>query len=684
MKKQYKTIQGITLFLMLVFSISGTAWGAGFPLIFTDSGGKEITVQAAPQRVVSLVPSVTEMLLRIGAGDAVKGITYHSVLPQETAGKVIMGGFFRPDLDRVAAVEPDMIFYADLHKDVPKRFAGKDTLLVQLLPSSLEQSFAHLALLGSIFGHEDKAAEIIAEEKAVLSLIARKTAQIPGEKRQRVMRLMGGDVLMAPGDDSFQNEYIRAAGGIAPEFGRTGNIIPVSLEEWRNFNPQVLYACGGDRTALSILDQPGWKEVDAVRNKRIFFFPCDLTCRAATHQGYFTAWLAARIYNEAFGKPENFVLPEQVVSRKPIPLEVPYLDKAEIVESDIKDFRNKTVLLHLSKPMQVVSTLEGQRKGISTVGNHYFPPPSWGLGHQQGLAALNRSTRKVLGLDGKSTAMLFTGADMDNLAVVKEAYRDMEVTALVTAGVMGNALRMAADEGGFYEPDSLDKERMNQKKPGTINILLLSNMQLSPRAMTRALISATEAKSAALQDMDIRSSRSRRSNRATGTGTDNIIVVEGEGTPIDATGGHTKMGELIARTVYAGVQEAVYKQNGLVTGRSVFQRLKERKVDLSTLSRYFAGKDGNARSLRTKVEQLLLDPKYAGFITALMAVADDAGKGLVQDTAGIDLWCRTIAAEIAGKPVALPAPYSTEQKEDPLPPVLAQGLTALFSGVAEQ
>ncbi|MCI5167485.1 MAG: hypothetical protein D3903_15665 [Candidatus Electrothrix sp. GM3_4] len=156
------------------------------------------------------------------------------------------------------------------------------------------------------------------------------------------------------------------------------SIISVSLEEWQKFNPQVLYACGGDRKALSILDQPGWKEVDTVRNHRIFFFHCDLTCRAATHQGYFTSWLAARIYGDAFSKATNFVLPEKVVNSKPLKLDLDYVHKAEIVESDIKDFRNKTLLLQLNKPMRVVSTLEGQREGITTVANHYFPPPSWG------------------------------------------------------------------------------------------------------------------------------------------------------------------------------------------------------------------------------------------------------------------------------------------------------------------
>ncbi|MDU9047355.1 MAG: adenosylcobinamide amidohydrolase [Candidatus Electrothrix sp. Rat3] len=673
-----------TLLLILILLLSGTAWGADFPLRFQDSGEKEIILKATPQRVVSFVPSVTEMLLRIGAGDRVKGITYHSVLPPEAAGKEIIGGFLKPDLDKVAKLEPDLIFYADLHKELIQPFAGKATL-VELSPSSLEQSFAQLDLLGRMFNCEDRAARIIAEEQRQLAVIADKTARIPVEERQRVMRFMGRDTLMAPGDDSFQNDYIRAAGAIAPEFGKTGNIISVSLEEWQKFNPQVLYACGGDLKALTILDQPGWNEVDAVRNHRIFFFHCDLTCRAATHQGSFVSWLAARIYADEFSEPKNFVLPEEVVNRKPVQVEVPYVDKAEIVESDIKDFRNKTVLLHLNNPMRVVSTLEGQREGITTVANHYFPPPSWGLGHEQGLATLNESVRKVLGLNAESTAMLFTGADMDNLAVVKKSYQDMEVIALVTAGVTGNAMRMSVDEGLFYEPDSLDREKIKKKKPGTINILLLSNMQLSPRAMTRALITATEAKSAALQDMDIRSGVSPRNNQATGTGTDNIIVLEGAGLPIDSSGGHTKMGELIARAVYAGVQQAMHLQNGLVSKRSVFQRLKERKIDLGVLSRHFiekVGKKGDAKILRQRVEQLLLEPKYAGFLTAIMAVSDDYAKGLVRNTEGIDLWCEAVAADIAGKKAVLSesADIDIGPTTDLLPPVLAKGIGALFNG----
>lgn len=651
------------IIFIILFLLQPRALLASQAITFIDSSGAEIHLKEQPERVVSLVPALTEMLLRIGVDKPLVGLTHHSVLPPGAAGREVVGGFFSPNLERVAALKPDVIFYNALQKDVEPFFRGK-AILIQLSAKSIAESFEHIRLLGTIFNHQDKAEQIIAEEQRQLTVIRRKIAQIPTEKRQRVMRLMGRDKVMGPGDDSFQNEYIRAAGGIAPQFGKDGSIISVDLDQWQQFNPQVLYGCGGERQTMTILDQPGWRDVEAVDNNKILFFPCALTCRAATHPGYFASWLAARIYGQQFSEPTHFVLPEQVVSRKSLALDLDYVERAEIIDSDIKDFRNKTVALHFNKPMTVVSTLEGQRTGITTVANHYFPPPAWGLGHQQGLAVLRQSTQQVLGLAPDSTAMLFTGANMDNLAIVQKSFKDMEVTALVTAGVQSNAVRMAADTGNFYEPERVGRH----KKPGTINILLMSNMKLSPRAMTRAIISATEGKSAALQDMDIRSTYSSAVNQATGTGTDNIIVVEGSGLAIDSSGGHSKMGELMARAVYEGVQEAVWRQNGLVARRSVFQRLKERHINIHTIVKKYGGQE----ALRKKVETLLLDPQYGNFIKSLMAISDDYEKGLITDLTSVKLWCQTM---VGGEFAIF---------DNDLPEVMNLGLSALLAMASHQ
>lgn len=661
------------LLVVFLFFLPLQSYGKVYPHSFIDSTGSKITVSAQPRRIVSLVPSVTEMLKRIGAADSVIGMTYHSVMVPEPTQKTIVGGFFRPDMDRVATLKPDMIFYGTPHEELVQQFKNT-AVLVRLTANSINDAFHHIRLLGALFGKEREALAIISEEQRQLSIIAAKIKSIPAKKRKRVMRIMGRDKVSAPGDDSFQNKYIQLAGGIPPVFDENGSAIPVTLDQWRRFNPQVIYGCGDDRKLLKKLEGPGWREVEAIRNKQVFFFPCDLTCRAATHPGFFVSWLAATIYRNEFSDPDEFINKERIVKQKKVDIHLDYVDRADIVYSDIKDFRQKTLLVRLKQPVSVVSTLEGQRENITAIANHYFPPPAWGLGHSQGVGGLRSDTLEVLGLHQQSTSMLFTGADMDNLAVVKKSFREMEVIAAVTAGVQGNAMRMVADTGLFYEPDS----KKVKKNPGTINILLLTNMKLSPRAMTRAIISVTEGKTAALQDMDIRSSYSSRFLQATGTGTDNVLVVGGTGIEIDGSGGHTKMGELIARAVYEGVIKAVGKQNGLSRKRSIFLRLKERKINLYDIcSRYGGGH--KARRLTSEMERLLFEPYYSGFLTAVMAISDQYEQGLISDTGVLESWINGLANQIAAKEIVV-----QERDLGEYPVLLEKGLLALLAGAYER
>lgn len=639
-------------------------------ITFTDSSSKEISITTRPAGIVSLVPSVTEMLLRLGADKAVIGDTHHDIWPAETAEKVIVGGFFNPDLDRVAALEPDTIFYAEIQEGVVERFEGQATL-INLTASSIDEGFEHIRLLGRLLERKEMAEEIITEQQRQLALIKKKTEQIPDKKRLRTVRLMERDTVMVPGDDSFQNEHIKRAGGIAPQFGENGSIIAPELLKWQQFNPQVIYGCGGDREVLPILSQPGWGDVDAVKNNRVIFFPCDLTCRAATNTGYFVSWLAARLYEQEFSDPDQAVLPAKVVDRETVELGFEYVQKAEKLYSDILDFRNKSLVIQLKTPMTILSTLDGWRQDISYIGNHYFPPPSWGLGHNEGLKGLRKRTFAALDLEEENSAMLFTGADMDSLAIATTQFKEMKVTALVTAGVKGNAVRMGKDVGAYYELEKQD-EGEKKKKPGTINIILLTNTTLSKRAMTRALISAVEAKSAALQDLDIRSTATPGVNPATGTGTDNILVVQGTGPQVDATGGHTKMGELMAKAVYKGVMEAIAKSNGITSKRSIFARLKDRKTNVRELSRLYDYRS----ELGSGLEQLLLEPEYSSFIAAAFAISDQYERGLIVDLGSFDRWCQTIAQHIAGRQVEV---HEVEAPDQPL--VMKKAFGALVTGL---
>ncbi len=658
-----KTLRFLVFLVLLCVTLPAFA----VPVTFTDSIGQTFSIQHPPSRVVCLVPSVTEMIFRIGAGKKVIGVTYHSTYPPAASLKPVVGGFFSPSLKRIAALHPDMIFASALQKGVLEEFRGECPVVV-LEANSVAEIYRHLEILGEIFNREAKAQQLIHGIKAELALLKKKTDRIPLKKRKRVIRIMGRKRVMAPGDDSFQNQYIRLAGGIPPVFGKKGAIVVVTRKEWRHFNPQVIYGCGGDRAVIrKILSQPGWRDVDAVRNGAIYFFPCALTCRASTHAAYFAAWLSAVIYGRFYANKFHQVTRDHEVWSKPVPISFEYVSSARILCSRIADFLNKTLLITFKHPLRILSTLDGPRRGITVVGNHYMPPQIWNISYLMGFRAFRQRVYNTLGLQRWRTSLLMTGADMDNLSVQTRKFREITVTALITAGVRSNAMRMSKDIGKFYEP-------------GTINVILMTNCHLTQRAMARAIITATEAKTAALQDLDIRSAYTGMHNQATGTGTDNILVVEGEGTRIDNAGGHTRMGELIADVVYRGVRQAVFKQNGIVGRRSVFQRLNERHISLYDL---IPDNGLGSRIPKMKavadLEGLLLKPEYAAFIETAFAVSDQFEAGLIKTLAPYRLWCERMVSEISGRhPKTL---INLVNRSCKLPQALKMALNALLNGI---
>jgi iron complex transport system substrate-binding protein len=658
-------------FLLLLLGCESAL--AACPLSFIDSSGSEIFLDKKPQKVVSLAPAITGIIFRLGAGDCLAGLTLHDTQPPGSGNEKIPGGFLAPSSPRIASIQPDVLFVSSINREIWRGLPERGCLTVELESRSISDLYRNIQLLGSVFDKDAVAEEVIKGIRNDLALISRKVEKIPLNKRKRVLRVMGigKNSLMVPGDDSFQNELIRSAGGTPPLFGKKGEAVYVSPEEWGLSDPEVVYVCGKDRKSIdTFLSQPEWKGVRATREGKVFSFPCNLTCRISVKTGDFVAWLASTIYDREFAAEQNRVLEEKLVRTHPIELPLPYVRSARVDETTIFDFPNKTLIIEFREPMRVTSTLEGERKAVASVGNHYFPPPCWSLEYKQGFKKWKEHTLRVIGKSEKNTCLLFTGADMGNLSVQKAQFKNMTVYALVTAGVEGNAMRMSVDEGLFYEP-------------GTINILLLTNMKLTPRAMARAIITATEAKTAAMQDLDIRSSVSPARIQATGTGTDEVLVVEGRGARLDEAGGHCKLGELIARAVHEGVKEAVYRQNTITAQRSVFQRLKERHIAVYEILREHVcmGEDACAGEYLTRFEEILLEPRYAAFLESAFSLSDANERRILTNLEVLQPWCRSMAEEIAEKKLNSWEEYVNTED---MPVVLKMFLNALLNGLVRK
>ena len=223
---------------------------------------------------------------------------------------------------------------------------------------------------------------------------------------------------------------------------------------------------------------------------------------------------------------------------------------------------NKSVVLTFAGPRRVLSTSPfngGLRRDLKQVFNHCCNPG-------EGMACLMRAptyeehlslVAKDLGLDPQCCAGLSTAASMDMMAIKTECWGSVDVTAFATAGVEVNGGRVG-------DPALWDEECSLAAHPaGTINILLHVGCDLSEGALTRGLITCTEAKTAALQELMASSRYSR--GLATGSGTDGAVLVAVSGAPVRLTdtGNHSKLGETIGRTVMDAVKEALRLQTGL-------------------------------------------------------------------------------------------------------------------------
>jgi iron complex transport system substrate-binding protein len=367
---------------------------------------------------------------------------------------------------------------------------------------------------------------------------------------------------------------------------------------------------------------------------------------------------------------DNQVENEKTVRAECIKLPLRYVRSVRIEETAILDSPGKTLIIELAEAMCVTSTLAGERKGVTAVGNHYLPLECWSASHRLELGELRELVLKGIGKAENDCCLLFTGVDMENLSIRKAEYKDITVFALVTAAVESNAMRMPVDDGLFYEP-------------GTINTIILTNMRLSPGARARAVITATEAKTAALQDLDVRSSFSPCMSQATGTGTDEVLVVEGNGTRLDGAGGHCKLGELIARAVYEGVKDAVFRQDGLSGRRGVMRRLEERHIDIGKILQGATWlKDGPIGSTRLAhlLEQLMLQPRYASFVESAFALSDANERGLLSNLDSFETWCKGMAEEIAGSKLN---GWTGIIESREVPVVVRMSLNALLNGLVQ-
>ena len=257
------------------------------------------------------------------------------------------------------------------------------------------------------------------------------------------------------------------------------------------------------------------------------------------------------------------------------------MELARLTTGDIAYRYDKSIVLVFSGPRKVLSTSlynGGYHEDFEAVFNRDMTQGS-GMPCESFAPTYVESMEIVaerLGLAPELTSGMGTAAHMENASIVSRSYKELTVTAIVTGGVETNGGRVG-DPASYY--------KTAEKKCGTINIMLVIDADLPPGILARALVTCTEAKTAALQELMAPSRYS--TGLATGSGTDQTIVIANSESPLffEGAGKHSKLGELIGLAVMAAVKEALKKQSGLTPAQQhdLLRRLRRFGVTEETL-----------------------------------------------------------------------------------------------------
>ena len=331
----------------------------------------------------------------------------------------------------------------------------------------------------------------------------------------------------------------------------------------------------------------------------------------------------------------------------------------------------KIVYARFLTPHRVISTCSaagGIRENLTCLYNHQSCEPT---GHHRMIHLLTsrdpqtyrRLTCQKYDLPDESCATLGTAANMRYAAVREARFRDQVAVAVVTGGVETNAGR-AGDRATVYEWNGAYEKVSAEEfvQHGTVNIMLLINQELTKGAMVRAIITATEAKTAALQELVVGSRYS--DGPATGTGTDQIGIASrlNSETILSGTGKHSVMGELIGKSVREAVLETLKLQNSLTpeSCRSTVYHLRRFGVDRESFIRDVSAylSENEAELFRNNFMVVERDPLVVAAVAALVHVRDEVAWGILPDGCVPELWATygaQIAAAVSEKYDRLPA-----------------------------
>jgi len=253
------------------------------PGTYIDDMGRGVSIDKVPQRIVSHVPSITETLFALGLGERVVGVSDYCDYPEEAKLKPSVGDYFNPSIERIVALEPDLVL-TDGHSESIKGLEALGITFFAIDPQDIDGILEDIELLGKITGVERKAKALVSDMNGSLAQVVSHVENAP---KVRVFYVFDATDLNNPwtaGPGSFVDSLITMAGGENIAAQAQGAWVQFSIEQLVSSDPEIIMIDASMGTAVvseeELRAHPAWQGVTAVKQDRIYTIDGDLVNRS--------------------------------------------------------------------------------------------------------------------------------------------------------------------------------------------------------------------------------------------------------------------------------------------------------------------------------------------------------------------------------------------------------------------
>jgi len=231
----------------------------------TDDRGVKLTFAQPPQRIVSLLPALTETVCALGQCQRLVGVDRYSNYPASVRALAQVGGGLDPNIEAIVALKPDLVLMATSAR-LGERLQALGIQTLALEPKSHADVQRVLAQVGHILG-VDTAANVWHGIDAELSLEARR---LPAVAKDMRVYFEADSALYGASEASFIGETLARMG--------LKNIVPASLGLFPKLNPEYVVRAQpdlimvGEYSAANLAERPGWTRLRAIRQGRVCVF----------------------------------------------------------------------------------------------------------------------------------------------------------------------------------------------------------------------------------------------------------------------------------------------------------------------------------------------------------------------------------------------------------------------------